>query len=81
LILVLDRMEGKKINVKSVGQECPTHTGLSHAQVFGRFQRRAAFAADDSSTISADQRISDLDGALGAIEQIRFRGVFGGHQE
>ena len=68
-------------SIKRVGQECPTHTGSPHGQIFCGFQRRAAFSADDGAAVSADERIGDFDGAVGAIERFLIRKGFGGHQE
>lgn len=39
---------------KRVGQERRPRTGLSHAQVFGGFQRGAAFATDDRAAVATD---------------------------
>jgi hypothetical protein len=53
---------------------------LSHAQVFGGFEWRAAFAADDGAAIAADERVKDFGGAFRAVEQFWLWACFGGHQ-
>jgi hypothetical protein len=59
----------------------PGREELSHAQVFCCFQRSAAFSADDSAAISADERVRHFGGAIRAIEWFRVLGRFSGHQE
>ncbi len=43
---------------------------LAHRQLVGRFERCAAAAADDGSAIAAGERICDLDGACGTIQDL-----------
>jgi hypothetical protein len=51
-------------SVRDVGVRLITLTGfLSHAQFVGRFERRAATAADDCGAIAAGQRIDDCNAA------------------
>ena len=50
---------------------------LSNSQFVGRFERSSTTTADDRGAVSASQRVSNLDGALGAVKKIGLGFRFG----
>jgi hypothetical protein len=49
------------------------YSPLANSQIGGRFEWRAAGAADHGGTVAASERIGDFVGAVGAIERFRRR--------
>ena len=44
-------------------------SSLSHAEIVGAFERSTANAADEGGAVATGERVADLPGAMGAVEE------------